>query len=325
MVRIATIKMGAYHASEHYRIELPLSRLCVDNKWIFHRLTDQQIAEGKLSDYDIFFFWNPSHPKSLAYVKAAKLAKCKVWIDFDDNWDAVPLYHPHSWRTNPDHQRELNRKIIKEADAVSVTTNILYQLARRFNENVYIIPNALADKITSDVRTKDNVIGWRGSDRHIEDVREGSKGLIYDERINYHFVGFSPWFLIDRKIPYRYTTWSNTIEEYFDTLYLLNMEWCWTPMINNLFNASVSNIAWLEATNAGAVSIAPNWLPEFDVASSLRYKNHKELKRILNEIAQGELKDVWNTFYNDSVEVINQQFILNETNKIRKKLAEKLV
>ncbi len=103
------------------------------------------------------------------------------------------------------------------------------------------------------------------------------------------------------------------------------MQWCWTPMINNLFNASVSNIAWLETTNAGAVSIAPNWLPEFDVAPSLRYKNHKELKRILNEIAQGELKDVWNTFYNDSVEVINQQFILNETNKIRKKLAESLV
>ena len=325
MVSIATISMGAYHASEHYRIQLPLEELCKKNHWKFTRYTDQEIADGKLKGNDIFFFWNPSHPKSLAYIKAAQQAGCKVWIDFDDNWDAVPLYHPHSWRTNPAFQKELNIKLVKEADAVSVTTNCLWMLANRYNDNSYLIPNALLNKITVDHRKKRNVIGWRGSDRHIEDVREGSKGLIYDERLQYHFVGFSPWFLIDKKIPYTYTTWSNTIREYFNTLYSINMKWCWIPMINNLFNASVSNIAWLEATSVGAVAIAPSWLPEFDYAPSLRYKNHKELKRILNEIADGKLDEVWNRYLKQSVDVINENYIINKTNLIRENLVSSIV
>jgi len=74
MVSIATISMGAYHASEHYRIQLPLEELCKKNHWKFTRYTDQEIADGKLKGNDIFFFWNPSHPKSLAYIKAAKQA-----------------------------------------------------------------------------------------------------------------------------------------------------------------------------------------------------------------------------------------------------------
>jgi hypothetical protein len=325
MVRIATTSMESFHASEHYRIHTPLEALCKYNGWRFKRYTDQEIADGKLKGNDIFFFWNPSHPKSLAYIKAAQQAGCKVWIDFDDNWDAVPLYHPHSWRTNPAYQKELNIKLVKEADAVSVTTDCLWMLANRYNDNSYLIPNALPNKIQNEWREKENIIGWRGSDRHIEDVREGSKGLINDDRLQYHFVGFSPWFLIDKKIPYAYTTWSRSLQEYFNNLMTINMKWCWVPMINNLFNASVSNIAWLESASVGAVTIAPTWLKEFDVAPALRYKNHKELKRILNEIAEGNLDDAWNRYQKESVKVINEDYVLSKTNEIRKNLVFSLV
>jgi len=324
MVRIATTSLGAYHASEHYRIQGPFERMVEDNLIVFNRLSDQDIADGELANYDIFFFWNPSHPKSLAYIKAAQLAKCKIWIDFDDNWAEIPMYHPHSWRTNPAFQKELNKKIVSEATVVTVTTEELYELGKQFNPNTYIVPNALPNKITNDHRKKNKVIGWRGSDRHMEDIRHGMKGLIKDSALQYHFVGFSPWYLYDAKIDYSYTTWSNSLQEYFNNLYTINMEYCWIPMINNVFNRSVSNIAFLEATSVGAVCIIPEWLEEFNVGHSLWYKNHKELKSILTKIANNELDDVRNRYLAECVNVINEKFILNETNKIRKNIIESL-
>ena len=129
MIKVATIKMGHYHASEHYRIQGPFNDLAEKKLIQWVRLTDEEINQGYLNGVDIFFFWNPSHPKSLAYVKAAKNAGCKIWIDFDDDWENVPLYHPHTWRTNPTFQIDLNKKIIEEADAVTVSTRSLFELA----------------------------------------------------------------------------------------------------------------------------------------------------------------------------------------------------
>jgi hypothetical protein len=62
MIKVATIKMGQYHASEHYRIEGPFKELANQGliEWI--RLSDDDIAEYQLNGIDIFFFWNPSHP-----------------------------------------------------------------------------------------------------------------------------------------------------------------------------------------------------------------------------------------------------------------------
>ena len=72
MIKIATISLGYYHASEHYRIEGVFKPLQEKGLIEWSRLSDQEISDGCLQDYDIFFFWNPSHSKSMAYVKAAQ-------------------------------------------------------------------------------------------------------------------------------------------------------------------------------------------------------------------------------------------------------------
>lgn len=326
MIKVATIKMGQYHASEHYRIEGPFKELANQGliEWI--RLSDDDIAEYQLNGIDIFFFWNPSHPKSLAYVKAAKNSGCKVWIDFDDDWENVPLYHPHTWRTNPIYQIDLNRQIITEADVVTVTTMSLFNLASKYNNSVYIVTNALQNKINVIEReTPTNVIGWRGSDRHIEDIREGSKGLIKSDKLNYHFIGLCPWFLIDKGIIFDYTTWSNSIQSYFNNLMRINMEYCWWPLINNRFNNGISNNAWLEATMAGAVMIVPQWLDEHIHAPNFVYKNHKQLTTILKAIENGELEQSRKDKLKASVHLINKLFILEHTNAKRYTICKELV
>jgi hypothetical protein len=326
MIKVATIKMGQYHASEHYRIEGPFKELANQGliEWI--RLSDDDIAEYQLNGIDIFFFWNPSHPKSLAYVKAAKNAGCKVWIDFDDDWENVPLYHPHTWRTNPNFQIDLNRQIVSEADVVTVTTMSLFNLASKYNNNVYIVVNALHNKINVIERDEPtNVIGWRGSDRHIEDIREGSKGLIQSDKINYHFIGICPWFLIDKGIVFKYTTWSNSIQSYFNNLLKINMEYCWWPLINNRFNNAISNNAWLEATMAGAVMIVPQWLDEHIHAPNFIYKNHKQLTTIIKAIENGELEQARKDKLKASVTLINKLFILEQTNAKRYNICKELV
>lgn len=326
MIKVATIQMGHYHASEHYRIEGPFSDL--SNKglieWI--RLNDNEINERKLNGVDIFFFWNPSHPKSLAYLKAAKNAGCKVWIDFDDDWENVPLYHPHTWRTNPNFQIDLNKKLLSEADAVTVTTMSLFELASKYNDNVFIVSNALQNKINvieRDVPT--NVIGWRGSDRHIEDIREGSKGLIHSDKLNYHFIGLCPWFLIDKGIAFSYTTWANSIQSYFNNLMSINMDYCWWPLINNRFNNGISNNAWMEATMSGAVMIVPQWLDEHVHAPNFVYKNHKQLTSILKAIENGELEQSRKDKLKASVTLINKMFVLDVVNSKRYIICEDLI
>jgi hypothetical protein len=327
MIKIATISLGHYHASEHYRIEGVFKPLADKGLIQWERLSDQDISDGCLEDYDIFFFWNPSHPKSMAYIKAAQNAGCKVWIDFDDDWENVPLYHPHTWRTNPKFQEELNRIIIKEADAVTVTTASLRELGLKYNRNTFIVPNALPNKINviEHEPSDKQVIGWRGSDRHIEDIRAGLKALKDWDNIKFHFVGLCPWFFIDKGIPFTYSTWSNKIQEYFNQLMQVGMRYCWWPLIDNQFNQGISNNVWLEATSVGGVIITPQWLKEHMNAPNFYYKNHKQLSFILDKINSNELEQMRIDKLKASVTLINKSFVLDVVNVRRMQVAEFLM
>jgi hypothetical protein len=52
---------------------------------------------------------------------------------------------------------------------------------------------------------------------------------------------------------------------YFQKIQDLNPKVVMVPLAKNDFNAAISNIAWIEATLAGAVTISLNYVPSFRI------------------------------------------------------------
>ena len=106
---------------------------------------------------------------------------------------------------------------------------------------------------------------------------------------------------------------------------LINMDYCWWPLINNRFNNGISNNAWLESTMSGAVMIVPQWLDEHVHAPNFVYKNHKQLTIILKAIENGELDQARKDKLKASVTLINKMFVLDIVNSKRYMICEDLV
>jgi hypothetical protein len=60
-----------------------------------------------------------------------------------------------------------------------------------------------------------------------------------------------------------YIPWNQNFMSYQIQLRGTSPDYIVVPLVNDAFNRCKSNIAWIEATNAGAVTIAPSYLPEF--------------------------------------------------------------
>lgn len=324
-MKIVTIENTAYHASEHYRTEGPLRALELAGKIEFHRIPEQEMTPEALEGFDVFYFWNPSHSKILAFLKSAEKAGCKVWIDFDDDFENVPLYHPLWSRTDVNALAETYRFVLKRADLVTTTTAALYDMGLKYNPNTHLIPNAHYQRIAYEApkQVGKQKILWRGSERHMEDLRAHERVFFSGDNLRWHFFGFLPYFLTDY-IDFEYTTWDRSIWGYLRTLKEARPDWVIVPMIDNPFNKAISNIAWIEATYAGAAVIAPNYLPEFATLPAMTYTTTAGLTAILHQINRGELDRMRDALYYESCKRINSQYLLEYTNQKRTSCTQQL-
>lgn len=292
-----------------------------------------------LLPYDVVFLQRPAidagkRLKMLDYLK--KMGK-KIWVDWDDNLFAAPMDNRVYDDMTPE-VREATAKVLLIADLVTVSTVALKEffIEKIGCKNVEVVPNAwdfdlfpmkMQYNELKDVpppQEKKLKFLWRGSDTHQADLLSHSE-IIYksmEHGEHWTFMGYNPWFITEA-IPRERWSYqkSNDVFEYLRALKEQPAQALVFPLRDHLFNRCKSNIAWMEATYAGMVCIAPDW-QEWQLPGVIKYKDVDELEQILLNFDVHACPLLWeksqNYIYGKlALSVVNQKRIhlLNELEK----------
>lgn len=282
---------------------------------------------------DMVFFQRPSAAKHVEAIRLAKDMGKPVWVDYDDDLMSVPTDNPaYVIYGRMDIQKNV-AEIIDMADAVTVSTQALADnmTERGLIKDYRVIENALdinqfpwATEGLAPDRT--NTVMWRGSPSHFRDVLSVTPELtsIINDSVDwtFEFMGDRLWFLTDRCNPLKTKfTPPMTMIEYSKHIYAAAPKLFFAPLIDTPFNRAKSNIAWLEATFAGAVCVCPS-LPEWTNPGALIYTdNFKEVlstaMMVTDEMRTGLLKSSW--------EVIMEKYNLDTQNQKRELVINSLI
>jgi hypothetical protein len=280
---------------------------------------------------DILFLQRPFSKEHLKIVEMAKTNGKKIWLDYDDNLFAVPLSNrSFDVYSNPIHRLNM-QTMIKIADVVTVTTTELCNQLKQFNPNIRVIPNAYPNRMFKHLErntVQSNTVNWRGSDTHSEDLETVQEQLIQFRKMhpNYvlNFMGCPSW-----RVLQSFPTLTNLkriadldIIEFWHTLKTVQPKVSIVPLVNNVLNASKSNIAFLESAWAGAPTLAPDML-EWRHPGILNYNTPAEFLEILNEIALDNIDCM--KIAREGWQYVQENLLLSNVNKLRSSLIDELM
>lgn len=266
MKKLLTLCPIPNDATSYYRGVGPLSSIQNQGKveLIYHDKPDWTV----MKHCDAVFIQRPHLPEYLQYIDLAKKLKKPIWLDYDDLLTGIPDSSParhNYWRQEV---QDSIRTSLKAADIVTVSTAPLAEHWKDFASKFVVVPNAWDDELYPDrvLRPKEKrpKLLWRGSGGHDEDLHSVTPDLVAlakSDMFDWFFVG-QPFWLTLRALQdlcaYKVANWHD-LPEYFKMLQVLNPDIMLVPLTDTPFNRCKSNIAWIEATWAGAATVAPNW------------------------------------------------------------------
>lgn len=211
--------------------------------------------------YDWFMMQRGFGEMSINLAAYIKQLKGKLWYDLDDNlWD-IPDHYKIKVHFGPKVLKTINT-LIQMSDLVTVSTE---HLAKRVLEETgvvaYVIPNGLDLRRfpVQPYHSSGSVI-WRGSNTHISDLR--THKVILEEigkETEVEFWGYDPCKDLPLLSMKNKHVQSLDVFQYFDKLRIEKPSIILTPLAETPFNESKSNIAWMEITMAGGVSVSNQW------------------------------------------------------------------
>lgn len=334
----AWFEKDSHSAISFYRIVPPLRTMERT-----HGIRVEESASAYMPDIfksDIVFLHTPVHDTCINAVQAARMYGKKVWLDFDDMIFANDIPRSNlAWTFfNSPKAQQVLKACIPAADAISVSTETIKErIIELFNypaEKIWVIPNAFPDELwatrrpfTPDLNEKVKKVMWRGSVTHEGDLYRFRNGIKPHKNLGYLFVGHLPWILHKQHDGHldeiSYHPWEKPLERYWMMLKDASPHYVLVALEECDFNRGKSNIAWLEATFAGAACIAQSTMPEFDKVPTIQFSSVKSLDGVLKNIASGT--DLRTEKYMESRALIEREYLLSVTNQIRWQLIEKLM
>ena len=153
-----------------HRIVIPLSEMGMKMEY-FHNLKFKDVIE----DTRILIFNRTPKIQIDSFLELRKKYGFKIIVDLDDYYELDAKHILGNWWKHLGMSLQIQRNL-KEADAVTVTTNRLADKVRHLNPNIHVIPNALpfdsgqftADKIESEKLR----FMWAGGSSHFFDLQE---------------------------------------------------------------------------------------------------------------------------------------------------------
>lgn len=297
-------------------------------------VVESTINWSVMSPCDLVFMQRPFISQHVEVMNMAKMMSKPIWIDYDDDLFDVGTDNP-TYRVYGKPAIQANvAKCIELADVITVSTKYLFDKISLKNKNCHLIPNSVDMSLFSwrkpneQNKSKNNLIMWRGSPTHTKDVLSvGNQILDFHDKNKdtlFEFVGDRMFLLTDQMDQARFihTEWKDVIN-YHHHIYSRAPKAFMVPLVRSGFNAAKSNCSWLEATFAGALTVAPD-LHEFKQPGIFRYETQDEFLKKLNEVMSLN-EDDHLYMLNLSWKAICENFNLDVTNKKREEIIKGLV
>jgi hypothetical protein len=312
---------------------------------------DWEMNWAWLTSCDALFMQRPFTPKHAQVIVMAKMAGLPVWVDWDDDLCSVPAYNPKADLYVPEVVRPNIDRITRLADMVTVSTEALLKsrteaLGKLLQADgnrgpstagkmpaelgkVRVIPNACMWPFSDLPRCKR--ISWRGGASHDGDLMHVLPTLNELSRApqlslwKWLFIGDINWMVPDA-IPQANFEHDPGADVY---LYMRIFQQLApfvhiVPFANNPFNRARSNLAWLEATSAGAVVLAPDW-EEWRRPGIINFRDMDEFKARLKVIcSQFRSADGVHPNVHESRRFISENLLLPVVNRMRWDLLNEL-
>lgn len=291
-MKIAVIGKKIESAVTYYRATVPIGEMCRSNGWQMAVFLPRDMTEDVLHYFDIVFLHRPIHPSEVSIIWLAKQIGVRVWIDIDDLLWKIPIANPASTMFTPNDRHELMKSMLN-ADVITCSTPAIAEaIQTEYDRQAIVLPNAWNERggpiSEYNDKAERKTCLYRGSNTHDGDLYTHRDAFRKYDTIDFAFMGAMPWYFARSyggNLPViRHERWTDNVLSYFARIREINPTFFIVPLENNPFNVAKSNIAAIEATDAGAVTIYPSYLPEFAKFPGIPYDSPAHLCRVLAEL-----------------------------------------
>lgn len=299
MINVISLMGGGKDAGSLYRGHIAIQDMV--RKGMIYCGTLNEFSMDSLGYAHVLYIARAYSSDHLKIIQIAKRVGVKVITDYDDNFFEVPRDNPcYADYMQPQSKKRI-AEIIALSDAVTVSTKELKRfLGKRspeghtLNDNIFVVPNSFDTRIFTEKKTFNTlpIVAWRGSNTHQKDISQYTQEMISVSKDHpeweWHFCGYDPWWLTELlpkgKVKYTETISVMDFLDYFRAEVTPSI--VVVPLADHAFNRAKSNIAYIEATYAGAVCLAPDW-EEWRRPGCVTYKNHADfetkLRMLMND------------------------------------------
>lgn len=268
-----------------------------------------QINQFDLIGSDIIIIQRPSTRQHLDLILLAKKCGLKIISDFDDDLLNVDVFNP----TFVQYQQQRNTVLqcIKNSNEVWCSTEAIQQSLGKG----MVIPNALNTEIIGDCAEYNylsNKVVWRGGSSHEGDMYENPDKIVKfvndNPDLDFYFIGHRFTYLEMRCGDNFNSVEGMPIQQYFAYLKQLQPKALFFPLRDTQLNRAKSNIAFIEASWAGAAYFGNTLMPELCIGGAL------EIHHIEKNIWKN---DTLNFAHRSSKKHIEENLTLKKVNELR--------
>jgi len=332
MINICCITTPSSAATDYYRTVTPL-------QWLSRELPDRLHVEAHepdrlkwyhLAKSDVVVLCRPNGSHYLGIMAEAKKMKKKIWADYDDDLLNITDANPASKHFNKEKVKQTVIQAVAMADVVTTSTQELAQLYQALTRHrIHVIPNAYNhyERPFIEYRPQDKPVKmfWRGSATHLYDlhtIKDVVNSISKSKSCNLSILGLERWMLPFIDGDYKLSYWK-TLYAYLNDLEVDRPDWFLVPLVDDPFNRGKSNIAWIEATTAGAAVLAPAGLSEWIRPGIVNYRSPEHLLELVGEISTGKRKK--SKYVEQSRTWIDEYLRLDRVNQARVQVIDALM
>lgn len=312
-----------------YRGIGPLSHLARHHDYDIIDGDKMEFAWQKIIQCDVLYMCRPSLTESHQIIQIARSFNKPVISEYDDSYLSIPKTNPrYELYANPIRQLII-QDCMRDSDMVICSTQAI---ADEINERVpeaktVVINNAYDEDLFQlpEKRNQEKIVLFRAGDTKGNDLlvcKEGILKAFFDHpQYTWVFMGTVPGWLTERAdVPnerLRMYSWQDVMV-YFQMLMQIRPEITVVPLEDTRFNHAKSNGNFIESTLAGAITVGPKYLPEFNKPGIVHYNDYADFSRAFDEAVTCNQ----DAYY----EVAKQQIpSLNEMNKLRNEVIRSVI
>lgn len=237
-----------YSGCGYYRCALPAMAMR-DNRWLVDAGTN---VEDKHFYWDMIVAQRTANPPSAKMIEIMVDSGMPVVYEVDDLILDIDRRNPSYNFFQDKDRRKAIAASMKKATAIIVTNDYLKKELRDFNDNIYVIPNYIDERMDTIQRPSrdDNkvIVGWAGGPSHDGDWDVCKNAIVKmmneHENVVWHSIGYDYGAEIgiseDRRI---FSPWQTDIIKYYS---LIDFDIGIAPLAKTRFNKSKSPIKALE-------------------------------------------------------------------------------